>query len=379
MDIIYSVLESYFTFNEKTQRWLIKMGIEFFIFFSFILLSILGGRYTPKLLKFIIRQLFPKQYTEISLNFLEPLERPLRMAGTFILLFLSLEFIQSYQGVYRFLYFFLNLAVAISVAWLFSRLFKQFVRTYGITLIKKLGREIDELLLVAETIANVVIGFIAVVAFAQNQQINLVGLLASLGIGGIAVAFAAQRTLEQLIGTIVLYLDRPYIPGEYIRVNFNPHDDDVFARVESIGIRSTKLRVAAKSTLIIVPNSIMATKDIENITRGKKVMVLLYLNFLDSLKAKEKALVEQVIKESTDTLFGIDPGSTKIYLFQPEDRQGTRARITFFILGSNDNSLQLRKRLLELANDIISQKLMKYEIKFDMENPTIYVDSPITI
>jgi hypothetical protein len=123
----------------------------------------------------------------------------------------------------------------------------------------------------------------------------------------------------------------------------------------------------------------MASKDIENISRGKKVMVLLYLDFTKVLENPEQALVEQVVKESTDTLFGIDPGSTKIALFQPEDKPGTRARVTFFILGSSEDSLELRKRLLELANAKISRKLTDYGIEFIMQEPTVYVESPVTI
>ena len=96
---------------------------------------------------------------------------------------------------------------------LISGLFRNFIRVYGIELIRKLGFEIDELVLVFETIANIIIGFIVATAFAQSQNINLVGLIAGLGIGGIAVAFAAQKTLEQILGTIVIYLDRPFIAG----------------------------------------------------------------------------------------------------------------------------------------------------------------------
>jgi hypothetical protein len=123
----------------------------------------------------------------------------------------------------------------------------------------------------------------------------------------------------------------------------------------------------------------MATKDIENITRGKKVMVLLYLDFSKLLEQTEEALVKKVIQESTDSLFGIDPGSTRIHLFEPEDKNTTRARITFFILGSSENSIQLRKRLLELANEQISQKFINYGIEFTLQEPTIYVESPMTI
>lgn len=376
---IISVIQEWLQLDEQTQGVLIRLGIRLSTLFVFILLSILVGRYTPYLIRFIIRKLFPYRVTSIYENLIDPIEHLFKIAGTLILILLSLDFVREYQGFYNFLQFFMHLSIVITIAWLVSRLFRQFVRIYGIDLIRKIGLEVDELLLVFETVANVIIGFIAVVAFAQSQKINLVGLLAGVGIGGIAIAFAAQKTLEQLIGTIAIYLDRPYIPGEYIRVNFNIQAEDVFARVESIGLRSTKLRTVAKSTLLIVPNSIMASKDIENISRGKKIMVLLYLDFAKTLEESEKALVEQIVKESTNTLFGIDPGSTKITLFQLEDKPGTRARVTFFIMGSSEDSLELRKRLLELANEKISRKLINYGIEFVLEEPTIYVEAPITI
>ena len=339
----------------------------------FILFSLIFGQYTPTLLKFSIERLIPDRGTKINQNLIEPVSSLLRISSTLFLISLALFWIQEYKVIYEFCRFFLDLATIISVAWLSSRLFRQFVRVYGIELIRKLGREVDELLLVFETLANTIIGFVAILTFAQSR-FDLIGLFAGLGIGGLAIVFAAQQTLQQLLGTVVLYLDRPFIPGEYIRL-----PSGLFGRVESIGLRSTKIRTAAKGTLIILPNSTMANMEIENVTRGKKVMVLLYLDFSVPLTKQEQALVKETIKQSTDTLFGIDPGSTQITLFQPEGRPGTRARVTFFILGSSENSLQLRKRLLEIANEKISKKLSDSSITFTMEEPTIYVESPVTI
>lgn len=374
MNPVLEYLQNLFQFDETTQRFIVKFGLQLLLFLVLVLLSLLVGRSTPFLVRLIIQRFSPKQVSSIYESLITPIEELFRITGTLILVSLSLNFIKNYPGIYGFLRFFIDLGLIFSLAWLCSRLFRQFVRVYGIEIIRKLGRQADELLLVFETIANVIIGFIAVVAFAQSQQINLVGLLASLGIGGLAIAFAAQKTLEQLLGTCVLYLDRPFIPGEYIRL-----PSGLFGRVESIGLRSTKIRTAAKSTLMIVPNSIMANLEIENVTRGKKVMVLLYLDFLKELEDSEQALVEQVVKESTDALFGIDPGSTKITLFPRENQPGIRARVTFFILGSSDNSIELRKRLLELANETITSKLISHGIKFNVQEPTIYVESPITI
>ncbi len=373
MDILV-IIRDWFKLDQEAQQFLIVLGLRLGIFFLFILLSLLAGRSTPSLLTFIIRRFSPRLVSTIYQNLIEPLEELLKITGTLILISLSLNFMREYQGFYQFSRFFMDLAVIVSIACLASRLFRQFVRRYGIDLIEKLGREVDELLLVFETIANVLIGFIAVLAFAQSQQINLIGILAGVSIGGIAIAFAAQKTLEQLLGTVVLYLDRPFIPGDYIRLT-----DGLFGRVESIGLRSTKIRTAAKSTLVIVPNSIMSNIQIENVTRGKKVMVLLYLDFSKFLEEREQALVTQAVQQSTDNLFGIDPGSTKITLFQPEDKSGTRARVSFFILGSSESSIGLRKRLLELANEKISKKLTEQGIAFTMQEPTIYVESPVTI
>lgn len=366
-------------FSEESRQFWIEFGINIGIFVLFILLSVAIGRYTLFLVRAVVRRFAPSRMKEIRNNLLEPVKGALRLVGTLILISLSLNVLKAYQPpsyhpFYDFLDFFVGIAIIFGFAWLASRIFSQFLRLYGLEAMRKFGLEIDELLLVGETVANVIIGFVAVVAFAQSQDIDLAGLLAGVGIGGLAIAFAAQKTLEQLLGTAVLYLDRPFIPGEYIRM-----PNGLFGRIESIGLRSTKIRTAAKSTLYIVPNSTMANLEIENVTRGKKVMVLLYLDFAKKLNEREQALVEQVVSQSTNSLFGIDPGSTRVAILQPEDRLGDRARISFFILGSSENSIQLRKRLLELANENISEKLSKYGIQFTTSDPTVYVESPITI
>ncbi|MBE9064299.1 mechanosensitive ion channel family protein [cf. Phormidesmis sp. LEGE 11477] len=379
MDTLLSALKEIFQIDRDAQLLLTRLAIQLGLFVFFVLLSAAIGQGTPALIRLFFHKAAPDKVANGYDALIKPLQPLLRVTGTLILISLSLSLLQEYQGLYEFLSFFVTLATVISVAWLSSRLFRQFVRVYGIDLMRRANLEVDEMLLVVETLINVAIGVVAVIAFAQNQGVSLVGLIAGFGIGGAAIAFAAQKTLEQLIGTVVLYLDRPFVPGDHIRVSLNPHADDVYGRIESIGLRSTKLRSAAKNTLVIIPNSTMANLDIENITRGKKVMVLLYLDFVRVLDEREQALVQQVVKESTDTLFGIDPGSTKISLFKLDDRSGSRARVTFFILGSSENSIQLRKRLLELANAKISAKLLEYNIQFTVEDPTVYVDSPVTI
>lgn len=360
--------------REEVQLLLIRTGT----FLGLVLLAIVVGQYFPNILRSIIQRFLPSRAKTIYDNLIAPIQNPLQVAATLVFIALALNSLQAYPGVYSLLRFFVDLAVTISVAWFLSRLFRQFVRIYGIEMIRKLGQEVDEMLLVAETVANVLIGFFAILAFARNR-FDLLGLMAGLGLGGLAIAFAAQKTLEQLIGTMVIYLDRPFIPGEYIRIDSSLLPNGLYGRVESIGLRSTKIRTAAKGTLVIIPNSTLASLEIENITRGKKVMVLLYLEFPKFLSDAEQALVQQVVVNGTNSLFGIDPGSTNVTILDDAEKQASRARITFFILGSTESSVQLRKRLLELANETIYNKLVAQGIEFKVQEPAVYVESPVPI
>lgn len=279
----------------------------------------------------------------------------------------------------------IGLALTITGSWLASQIFKQFFDFYLLDAAIKSGRKVNsELLLLTKLLANIIIVVVATIIFAETHQINIFGLVASLGIGGLAIAFAAQKILEQVLGGVVIYLDRPFVIDDYIGL-----PDGTFGRVESIGLRSTKIRTSGKGTLIIVPNSSLTQVNIENFTGAKKVMAITYLNFYRAIENEERAFIRQVILESTVDIFGIDTRSTDVIfrdlLEQVEQSskvqtaERTQAQITFFILGSGEVSMGLRRQLLDLANQSITQRLKEYGIAFDIDEPTIYVDSPITI
>ncbi len=365
--------------DETTQDFLILLAFRVGLLFLFILASWISGRLLPSLVKVMLTRSLAQKKTSIVENFLNPLQQPLVTTITLILVSVSLNIIQVYSRVYQVLNFVMDIAVTLAVTWLATRFARQLIRIYGIELVKRFSQEVNDVILIFETVANIIIVFFAITIFSQSHNFNLVALLTGVGIAGGAVAFAAQEALGQIIGTIVIYLDRPFVPGEYIRVNFNIQAEDVYGRVESIGIRSTKIRVAVNNTLVIVPNSVMASKDIENISRGTKVMALLLLDFTKYLSESEEALVSQTLEKAVDGIFGIDPGSTRITLFQPEDQQGTRARVSFFVMGSSDSSINLRKRMLEVANESIARELNTHGLEFTVPDPTVYVDSPVTL
>jgi MscS family membrane protein len=109
-------------------------------------------------------------------------------------------------------------------------------------------------------VANVlgIIGVVVILAFGgQAIGLPILSILAGLGIGGLAMALALQPTLENLVGGVILYLDRPVRTGDFCSFG------NQLGTIESIGARSTKLR-ATDRTIITVPNAQLANLQIVN-------------------------------------------------------------------------------------------------------------------
>ena len=112
------------------------------------------------------------------------------------------------------------------------------------------------------TVASVVI----IGKASQELGLPLYSVVAGLGIGGLAVALAIRPTLENLIGGIVLYLDRPVRVGDFCSFG------DKTGTVETIGVRSTKLRMLDR-TLITVPNAALADMELINWAKCDRMLI----------------------------------------------------------------------------------------------------------
>lgn len=101
---------------------------------------------------------------------------------------------------------------------------------------------------------------LGVLLAAQSLGADVKAFLAGLGIGGLAFALAAQDTLANVFGSVVVAIDQPFRVGEFVQIgNFS-------GKVEDIGLRSTKLRTSQR-TLVAVPNKTVAQEAINNFGR----------------------------------------------------------------------------------------------------------------
>jgi MscS family membrane protein len=121
------------------------------------------------------------------------------------------------------------------------------------------------LMVLGERLLAALVAIVAVLAVLGIMGFNLTTVLAGLGIGGIAIAFAAQKTLENLFGGISVLADEVIRVGDYCRFG------DRVGTVEDISLRSTRIRTDARTELSI-PNGALATMSIENLTRRDKIL-----------------------------------------------------------------------------------------------------------
>lgn len=113
-----------------------------------------------------------------------------------------------------------------------------------------------------------IVGIVIILAFgAQAIGLPILSVLAGLGVGGLAVALALRPTLENLIGGVILYIDRPVTLGDFCRFG------DLTGTVEKIGLRSTSVR-ALDRTLISIPNAQFVDMQIVNFAHCDEMLLL---------------------------------------------------------------------------------------------------------
>ena len=115
------------------------------------------------------------------------------------------------------------------------------------------------LLALGARVAKVLIGAMAVIAVVSALGYPVASLIAGLGIGGLALALAAQKTVENLFGAFSIGFDQPLREGDYVRI------EGAEGTVETIGLRSTRIRTPDR-TVVCIPNGKLADQRTENLT-----------------------------------------------------------------------------------------------------------------
>ena len=166
--------------------------------------------------------------------------------------------------------------------------------------LSKSKNRIDDMLApVARKSVQILIILIAVLMIAQNLSgQTMASILTGLGVGGLAIALAAQETIKNFFGSIVICTDKPFELNERITV------DGVDGTVEHVGFRSTRIRTLA-GHLVTIPNGELANKSIENIARRPHIKRVLNIGITYDTPPEKMERALQIIKELLDNHEGM--------------------------------------------------------------------------
>lgn len=157
----------------------------------------------------------------------------------------------------------------------------------------------------ASTGVKLVVALLALISWMDNIGYQVTTILAGLGVGGVAVALAAQKSLENLIGSITIYASQPVHVGDFCKFG------DTLGTVEEIGLRATQLRTLGR-TVVHIPNAMFASGKIENLTQRDKILyrTKLRLSFNDTPAQVKQVLVK--IRELIDQHEFIDEEGSRV-------------------------------------------------------------------
>ncbi|MCC2601720.1 mechanosensitive ion channel family protein [Sphingopyxis yananensis] len=219
--------------------------------------------------------------------------RVIRKTKTFILAMLSIRLVAGYAEpptvVMNIIHFIFTVAVVLQVAiWareiILGLIHRRAVDGQNETLSNAMG--------IIRMLISVALFGIAAIVILDNMGVNVTGLIAGMGIGGIAIGLAAQGIFSDLFASLSIIFDRPFRVGETIKY------DQSTATVEKIGMKSTRLR-SINGELLVVSNTNLLAKEITNFAnlarrRVSFMIGLIYQTSPEQLRAFPALLEKQV-------------------------------------------------------------------------------------
>jgi len=229
------------------------INIEIIIAIAGIVCSFVVAKLFYFIFNKYIKTLTKKTKTDIDDRLLAALERPFVIIIVLIGIYFSLlqiDYVRQYIEILNDLFFVLGVLWAVFVL---HRLTKVAMEKW--ISVNPAFQNMPKLVI---KIANVFVYFIGLIILLKHFNVEITPLVATLGIGGIAIGFALQDTLSNFFAGLHIISDKPINIGDFIEL-----EGDISGYVEDIGWRSTRIKTLP-NTLVIVPNSKIASSIIKN-------------------------------------------------------------------------------------------------------------------
>lgn len=253
---------------------------------ALVVLSRLVSRLAVSWLERPLRRFAPRMNVGLLDVFVGPLRLLLAVAGFRA----GMEWINPSPSVRLFLARVLALLFFSALAWLGMLLVDVVVVWIRAILAARHRNFGYSVLPLASRVVKIALLALVVAAVLSDWGYNTSTILAGLGIGGVALALAAQKTIENLFGGVAVITDQPVSIGDFCRVG------DQVGTVEDIGLRSTRIRTLNR-TLLTVPNGQFSSMTLENFSKRDKMWFHLTLNLRrDTTSDQVRSLLESITR-----------------------------------------------------------------------------------
>jgi len=212
---------------------------------------------TARVARRIGRSIVARTGTGVDDALLEVTVGPARLVLTAAFFFVGVLALRLAAPAQLFLTNLTRAVVIVAVTWFFLRAVDGFQEQFARRLREQGKVGAVAVIPLGVKAAKTVLVLLAFIAMLQHFGFNVTGLIAGLGVGGIALALAAQKTIENLFGGVTLIADQPVRVGDFCRFG------DRVGTVEDIGLRSTRVRTLDR-TVVSIPNGEFSQTALEN-------------------------------------------------------------------------------------------------------------------
>jgi MscS family membrane protein len=283
---------------------------------------------------------------------IQRIDTPIAMGIVLIGIRFALKYLEFPEIIEMYVHRGFVMMSALTVTWLVTRIVRAIIENQYKKYAEEENVKVDEqMLLFIKRVSLILLWSMGAVVGLNNAGVDVSALIAGLGIGGLAFALAAQDTVKNLIGGLIIFFDKPFHMGDVIQVK------EFQGTVVYIGMRSTRIRNAA-GRIITIPNAQFSDSGIENITvepTRRMVSTIPLLPETSAVKVKEAiALINDAIKKTADVLH--DDTDTFV-----EKISGTSIDITLIYFVEKGNNVHQKQNEVNLA---ILQRLQQAGIPF---------------
>lgn len=265
-------------YGNSIKNWAISLGI----FLGAIIIAKILYWFIGKYLK----RVTARTKTNLDDILIDKLEEPIVYGIAIIGFYWGFHRLNFGEQVDHFFDHVFTIIIALNITWLIVRVIDSLIEEYVVPIVSKTESDLDDQLLpLLRKLLKVILWALGIIIGLNNAGFDVMALLAGLGIGGLALALAAQDTVKNIFGGVMILLDKPFKITDRIKM------DGFDGFVEEVGIRSTRIRTL-EGRLVTIPNAHFSENAVENVTKEptRKVVLNLGLTYDTTPEGMQQAM-----------------------------------------------------------------------------------------